>query len=50
MGSHYSENRLGALRFKREMKGTFLGNESLDNDEKLAAPLLSSLRDLEYAA
>ncbi len=42
--------RLGALRFKREMKGAFLGNESLDNDEKLAAPPLSSLRDLEHAA
>ena len=37
--------RLGALRFKREMKGPFL-----DNDEKLAAPPISSLRDLEYAA
>lgn len=37
--------RLGALRFKREMKGEFL-----DNDEKLAAPPISSLRDLEYAA
>lgn len=41
--------RLG-VRFKREMKGAFLGNESLDNDEKLAAPPISSLRDLEYAA
>lgn len=37
--------RLGALRFKREIKGAFL-----DNDEKLAAPPISSLRDLEYAA
>ncbi|NHN39853.1 HipA domain-containing protein [Pseudomaricurvus alcaniphilus] len=37
--------RLGALRFKRDMKGAFL-----DNDEKLAAPPISSLRDLEYAA
>ena len=37
--------RLGALRFKREMKGEFL-----DNDEKPAAPPISSLRDLEYAA
>jgi serine/threonine-protein kinase HipA len=37
--------RLGALRFKREMNGAFL-----DNDEKLAAPPISSLRDLEYAA
>jgi serine/threonine-protein kinase HipA len=38
-------HRLGALRFKRDMKGAFL-----DNDEKLAAPPISSLRDLEYAA
>lgn len=37
--------RLGALRFKRELDGEFL-----DNDEKLAAPPLSSLRELEYAA
>jgi serine/threonine-protein kinase HipA len=37
--------RLGALRFKREMNGAFL-----DNDEKLATPPISSLRDLEYAA
>lgn len=42
--------RLGALRFKREMRGPFLGNESLDNDEKLVVPPISSLRDLEYAA
>ena len=39
--------RLGALRFKRELEGEFLDN---DNDEKLAAPPLSSLRELEYAA
>ena len=39
---HY---RLGALRFKREIKGEFL-----DNDDKLAAPPISSLSDLEYAA
>ena len=37
--------RLGALRFKREMKGEFL-----DNDEKPATPPIYSLRDLEYAA
>jgi len=37
--------RLGALRFKRE-----LNDEFLDNDGKLAAPPLSSLRELEYAA
>lgn len=36
--------RMGALRFKRDMQGEFL-----DNDEKLAAPPISSLRDLEYA-
>ncbi len=42
--------RLGALRFKREMSGAFLGNEGLDNDEKLIVPPISSLRDLEYAA
>ncbi len=37
--------RLGALRFKRNMDGSFL-----DDDEKLAAPPISSLGDLEYAA
>jgi serine/threonine-protein kinase HipA len=37
--------RQGALRFKRAMNGAFL-----DDDEKLAAPPVSSLRDLEYAA
>ncbi|MCF6262944.1 MAG: HipA domain-containing protein [Xanthomonadales bacterium] len=37
--------RLGALRFKREMQGEFL-----DTDEKLAAPPIASLRNLEYAA
>ncbi|NIB39093.1 type II toxin-antitoxin system HipA family toxin [Pseudomaricurvus alkylphenolicus] len=36
--------RLGALRFKQDMDGPFL-----DDDEKLAAPPISSLRDLEYA-
>jgi serine/threonine-protein kinase HipA len=37
--------RAGALRFKREPDGPFL-----DNDERLAAPPLSSLRELEHAA
>lgn len=37
--------RMGALRFKRALDGDFL-----DNDERLAAPPISSLRELEYAA
>lgn len=37
--------RMGALRFKRSIDGPFL-----NNDDKLAAPPISSLRDLEYAA
>lgn len=37
--------RQGALRFKRSLAGEFL-----DNDERLAAPPVSSLRELEYAA
>lgn len=37
--------RQGALRFKRLIGGEFLGN-----DERLAAPPVSSLRELEYAA
>ncbi len=37
--------RLGALRFKQDMDGPFL-----DDDKKLAAPPMSSLRDLEHAA
>lgn len=37
--------RSGAFRFKRELDGEFL-----DNEEKLAAPPISSLRELEYAA
>ena len=37
--------RLGALRFKRTLNGNFL-----DDDEKLAAPPISSLRELEHAA
>lgn len=38
-------NRAGALRFKRELDGPFL-----DNDERLAAPPLSSLKELANAA
>jgi len=38
-------HRAGALRFKRELDGPFL-----DNDERLAAPPLSSLHELEHAA
>jgi len=37
--------RQGALRFKKTLDGEFL-----DSDERLAAPPISSLRDLEYAA
>jgi serine/threonine-protein kinase HipA len=37
--------RLGALRFKRTLEGDFQGN-----DEKLAAPPMSSLKELEHAA
>lgn len=37
--------RQGALRFKRSPDGEFL-----DNDERLAAPPISSLRELEYAS
>lgn len=37
--------RQGALRFKKTLDGDFL-----DNDEKLAAPPISSLRELEHAA
>ena len=37
--------RMGALRFKREPQGPFL-----DNNEKLSAPPISSLKELEYAA
>lgn len=36
--------RQGALRFKQDINGAFL-----DDDNKLAAPPISSLRDLEYA-
>ncbi|WP_020405203.1 type II toxin-antitoxin system HipA family toxin [Hahella ganghwensis] len=37
--------RQGALRFKTALDGEFL-----DNDERLAAPPMSSLKELEYAA
>jgi serine/threonine-protein kinase HipA len=37
-------NRQGALRFKTELDGEFL-----DNDERLAAPPISSLKELEFA-
>jgi serine/threonine-protein kinase HipA len=37
--------RQGALRFKRSLDGEFL-----DNDERLAAPPISSLKELEHAA
>lgn len=37
--------RMGALRFKLTLNGDFL-----DNDKRLAAPPLSSLRELEHAA
>ncbi|NOY72883.1 MAG: type II toxin-antitoxin system HipA family toxin [Gammaproteobacteria bacterium] len=37
--------RMGALRFKRDIEGDFLGN-----NEKLAAPPMTSLRELEHAA
>ena len=38
-------HRAGALRFKRALDGPFL-----DDDQRLAAPPLSSLRELEHAA
>lgn len=38
-------HRAGALRFKRETNGPFL-----DDDARLTAPPLSTLRELEYAA
>jgi len=44
LGVH-DEYRMGALRFKSELTGDFL-----DNNTALAAPPMSSLRDLEYAA
>jgi serine/threonine-protein kinase HipA len=36
--------RMGALRFKRDIDGEFL-----DNNKRLAAPPISSLRELEHA-
>jgi serine/threonine-protein kinase HipA len=36
--------RMGALRFKRNLEGVFL-----DSNEKLAAPPITSLRELEHA-
>ena len=41
----YDLHRAGALRFKRDLNGPFL-----DNNERLSAPPLSSLRELEQAA
>ncbi|HRZ97786.1 MAG TPA: HipA domain-containing protein [Paludibacter sp.] len=43
LGVHDS-HRMGGLRFKESEKGEFLSN-----DERLAAPPWTSLRDLEYA-
>jgi serine/threonine-protein kinase HipA len=44
LGVH-DQYRMGGLRFKRESEGAFL-----DDNDQLAAPPLSSLRELEYAA
>lgn len=41
----YDESRMGALRFKTSLDGDFL-----DNDNSLASPPWTSLRDLEYAS
>ncbi|MFC0308410.1 type II toxin-antitoxin system HipA family toxin [Gallibacterium trehalosifermentans] len=38
-------NRMGALRFKTDLNGEFL-----DNNDYLAAPPISSLKELEFAA
>ncbi|MGX3020404.1 type II toxin-antitoxin system HipA family toxin [Ursidibacter sp. B-7004-1] len=38
-------NRMGALRFKTDLDGAFL-----DNNDRLASPPISSLRELEFAA
>jgi len=43
LGVH-DQHRMGGLRFKRNQDGSFL-----DDNDKLAAPPLSSLRELEYA-
>lgn len=44
LGVH-DQYRMGGLRFKREPEGAFM-----DNNSKLSAPPISSLRELEYAA
>lgn len=44
LGVH-DQYRMGGLRFKREINGPFL-----DDNDKLAAPPISSLRELEHAA
>lgn len=41
----YDENRMGALRFKTDLNGSFL-----DDSKTLAAPPWTSIRDLEYAS
>src|SRR5690625_32977 len=41
----YNKNRMGALRFKTEKKGSFL-----DDNTEMAAPPFAALRDLEYAS
>ena len=43
LGVH-DQYRMGGLRFKRDIDGSFL-----DDNDKLAAPPISSLRELEYA-
>ena len=44
LGVH-DRHRMGAFRFKRELNADFL-----DNNTRLAAPPMASLRELEYAA
>lgn len=41
----YDDYRMGALRFKTDLEGPFL-----DDDERLSAPPITSLRELEHAA
>jgi len=41
----YDGHRMGALRFKEDLKGDFL-----NNNKELATPPWASLRDLEYAS
>src|SRR5699024_2368823 len=41
----FDKNRMGALRFKTEKKGSFL-----DDNTEMAAPPFAALRDLEYAS